>query len=202
MAHELTDLPDADGANISLRPPEPTRRKLIFDFTAGVILPVLCFAFDPIVFRPSLCLGPILGGLGTFTYIGGALCMTAFTLWLVAGRRLSRVLTYLAGIFLTASLAALALGLVLLPFSFIGLAALGLGALGFIPLLTAWVYWRNSRRAWRLARERRRSTSLAQHCAMAALAIVLTIGIPATAVRLIPQQPNQVSEACARANSD
>ena len=52
----------------------------------------------------------------------------------------------ITGILYLGSILPLLLGIVLLPFSIFGVAMYGLGLLGFTPFITAYVYYRNSKR--------------------------------------------------------
>jgi hypothetical protein len=56
----------------------------------------------------------------------------------------------LSGLFFLASIISLAIGIVLFPFSLLGLIVL-IGALGFTPLFTAFVYLRNAIRSYETA---------------------------------------------------
>jgi membrane protease YdiL (CAAX protease family) len=70
---------------------------------------------------------------------------------------------------------------VLLPFSAIGLLAFGLGLLGFIPFVTALVYLRNARQAWRQARAQHMAWPLAGRLALAVAGLAVTVLLPAIA---------------------
>lgn len=129
----------------------PTREQLKFDITFGFVLPVACFAFDPFVFRGFAGGGGILERFQSFTYALTALEMLALCVWLVARGRLGEWATAAGGVLLAGALFCYAVGLVLLPFSIVGLIFI-VGALGFTPFLTGFVYLRNGARAVRLAR--------------------------------------------------
>ena len=127
---------------------QTTRKQTIFDVLFGVVLPVLCFIFDPIVFRGNFFGGvPLFGQLQFLAYTVAFIEITTLLIWLVWRERLRRQAVALGGFLLTGALISLAIGIVLLPFSLLGLFFFGLGLLGFTPFLTFIVFWRNGRRA-------------------------------------------------------
>ena len=134
----------------------PTPTQLRFDVIFGLVLPVLCFVFDPIVFRSGG--GELFGRDGIyqsvrlFAYSASALEMATLACWLFVIRRHPAWSRPAGGVMAAGALFAFALGLAILPFSVIGLLFVGVGGLGFIPFVTALVYLRNARRALRLNR--------------------------------------------------
>ncbi len=123
----------------------PSRAQKEFDWAFGVVLPLICFAADPIVFRG----GPgeaILGEYKIFAYSLGPLSILAMTAWLLWGARLGEFRGFLGGLFLVSSLVSFAVGVAIFPYSLIGSIAL-IGLLGFTPLFSGFVYLRNSSRA-------------------------------------------------------
>jgi hypothetical protein len=124
--------------------PEPSRWQVAFDLAAGILLPLVCLAADPIVFRGDSFMPPLLGHRALLCYAAIGTSLLALALWLLCRRPAA----LLAGFLLAGALFALLLGVFLLPFSMIGLFANGLGALGLSPFLTAFVFWRNGLRAW------------------------------------------------------
>jgi hypothetical protein len=125
---------------------ESTRAQKQFDWFFGIILPVICFAFDPIVFKGE----SFLGIAKPFAYLLSFASIMAMMAWLIWGGRLKWLNGILAGFFLVGGLVSLAIGIVLFPFSLIGLVLL-IGVLGFTPLVTSIVYLRNATRAYRAA---------------------------------------------------
>ena len=117
---------------------EPLRRTL-FDLLAGVILPVLCVCYDPIVFVDA---GPV----RVLVYLAILFQVLALLAWLTFNAVANRPSGVFAGMLSVGTLLAGGIGLVMLPLSLIGLIAL-IGALGFTPFLTAYVFWRNTKRA-------------------------------------------------------
>ncbi len=129
---------------------EFTTKQKTFDWTFGIILPVICCFFDPIVFRSTGFGENLLGDFKPFAYIlsfVSIMSLLAFMLW---GRRLQWLNGFLSGLFAIGAIISLGVGVVLLPISLMGLVIL-IGALGFTPLFAAFVYWRNAVRAYKNA---------------------------------------------------
>ena len=126
--------------------PEPTLSQVIFDVTVGMILPILCLVFDPIVFRNGIIGKPLLGDYRLFAYGLIAIEVCALGGWLAAGKRAGEWCGVIGGAMLAGALFAACMGVLLLPLSVIGLVY-GIGILGFTPFVTAVIYWRNARRA-------------------------------------------------------
>lgn len=127
-----------------------TLRQRKFDWAFGVGLPVICFFFDPIVFKSGLGDRALLGKYMPFAYVLSYAAVMATIAWLLWGVRLKKFSAPLSGLFAMSALAAFAIGVVLFPFSLIGLLFL-IGAMGFTPLFTSFVFLRNSVRTFRLA---------------------------------------------------
>lgn len=154
---------------------EPSRGRIAFDIVVGIVAPILCFVFDPFVFRcPSyfLCLFP---NLRPFAYVGSGVAMITLALWLILGRRTRLYSGIVAGVLLTAALFALAIGIVLFPFSLLGLLYV-IGVFGLAPLVVAFVFLRNGVIALRCARER---ISTAAIVASALAGLIIVAGFPA-----------------------
>ena len=126
--------------------PTPTQRR--FDVLFGVVMPVLCFVFDPIVFKSEIAGdGGLFQQYQFYAYTISALEMVALcTLLFAAGRARSRPAA-LAGMLLAGAAFSLAVGMAILPFSVVGILFFFVGLLGFVPFLTAFVYLRNGWRA-------------------------------------------------------
>ena len=162
----------------------PTRAQLRFDVIFGLVLPVLCFVFDPVVFQGhSGLLGNdgIYHGVRLFAYSASALEMTTLACWLFVIRKYPAWSRPAGGVMAAGALFSFALGLAILPFSVLGLMFAGIGALGFIPFVTALVYLRNARRALRLNRAGAPVTGGAAAAFVFGLAFAL--GMPAVAQR-------------------
>lgn len=101
--------------------------------------------------------------------------MITLALWLILGRRTGLYSGIVAGVLLTAALFALAIGIVLFPFSLLGLLYV-IGVVGFAPFVVAFVLLRNGVMALRCARER---ISTAAIVASALAGLILVAGFPA-----------------------
>jgi hypothetical protein len=158
--------------------PTPAQRR--FDVTFGIVMPVLCFVFDPIVFKGDYGDGGLYRQYQFYAYTISALEMVALCAWLFAAGRAGRRPAALAGMLLAGGLFSFLVGLAILPFSLIGLLVLLIGALGFFPFLTAFVYLRNG---WRAAGAVGRAGQGSPGLAAAALAcgFLFALGVPAVA---------------------
>ncbi|HEX9960397.1 MAG TPA: hypothetical protein VGB00_05665 [Pyrinomonadaceae bacterium] len=130
---------------------ESTESQRRFDWIFGVVLPVICFAFDPVVFKGGLADEPFLGTFKPLAYVLSFVSVMAMAAWLTWGAKLKWLNAFLAGLFAVGSVISLAVGIILLPVSLLGLLVL-IGILGFTPLLTALVFLRNSARAFHAAK--------------------------------------------------
>lgn len=162
-----------------------TRAQLRFDVIFGLVLPVLCFVFDPIVFRSFG--GDLFGRDGVyrevrlFAYSASALEMATLACWLFVIRKYPAWSRPAGGVMAAGAFFSFALGVAILPFSIIGLLFVGVGALGFIPFVTALVYLRNARRALRFNRT---GTPVRGGAAVAfAFGLAFALGMPAVAQR-------------------
>ncbi|MBS1798022.1 MAG: hypothetical protein JSS81_29650 [Acidobacteria bacterium] len=126
--------------------PAATTAQITFDWILGVVLPVACFVFDPIIFKTDGPAGALFGTFKPFAYLLSFVSVMAMAAWLIWGPRLKRLSAVLAGLFFTGSLVSLVVGLVLLPFSLIGLIIF-IGIFGFTPFFCAFIYLRNGLRA-------------------------------------------------------
>ena len=128
-----------------------TPGQIIFDVVVGAIIPILLLIFDPVVFRNGeLCQASALQGDGLFAYLAIGLGILALFGWLFIDTLKHNGTAFIAGILLTGALFAAGVGIAILPLSVFGLLAL-VGAFGFLPFFTAFVYFRNGVRAFRTA---------------------------------------------------
>lgn len=127
---------------------EPTRRQKQYDWFFGVVMPVICFFFDLGIFSSYFGGDAIFGTFKPFAYLLSFFAIIAMMAWLIWGEQLKWISAFIAGLLLTSGIVALVIGVVLLPFSLMGLVLL-VGALGFTPLFTGIVYLRNGVRAMR-----------------------------------------------------
>lgn len=126
---------------------EPTIRQTRFDWAFGVVLPLVCIAADPFVFRSWSGMGQaMLGRYTIFAYTLGIVSIMSMAAWLLWGQKLGELRPYIGGLFLVGSAISLIVGVILLPYSLIGMFFL-IGFLGFTPLFSGFVYLRNAVRA-------------------------------------------------------
>jgi hypothetical protein len=131
---------------------ESTPKQKIFDWAFGVVLPVICCLFDPIVFKGTLSHnGALLGSFKPFVYLLSFVSIVLMMLFLLFGSKLKWFNAVLAGLFMIVSAISLILGITLFPFSLFGLLFV-IGILGFTPLFAGLAYARNSFRAFNFAK--------------------------------------------------
>lgn len=125
----------------ALPPPRTVLRRIV-DITFGIVVPILCFIFDPTLLKlsPTVRCGiPILGNTARyFVYPAVTLGIVIFTVWLLVGSEFPQWGAFISGIFLTGAGLAIVLGV---PFVFFG----------FVAWIPGFVYWRNGRETWQLA---------------------------------------------------
>jgi hypothetical protein len=118
-----------------------------FDVTFGLILPVLCFILDPIVFKSAPILGPpILEDYQLFAYVLSTVEMGFFLVWRTFPARVNWLSPLFGGVFLLGACFSLAIGIAMLPITVLTLL-IAIGFVGLIPFVTAFVYLRNGIRA-------------------------------------------------------
>jgi hypothetical protein len=151
-----------------------TPSQLTFDIAFGIVIPILCLVFDPIVFKSGWGLG---GFLSPYRFI--AYCFVGFEIatlvaWLAVGSRTGPYAALISGALFSGAAGSLAIGVVMIPISLIGAMAMGIGLLGFMPFLTAIAFLRNGVRAARFAKQHQpgRQAALA-----AVLGAVVTVAI-------------------------
>lgn len=122
-----------------------------FAYLVGVFGPTLCLIFDPLIFQGGDEHGPILGEYRTFSYGFIGLEMAIFAFWLSAGPAFGRPSGLLSGALGVGSALAAFVGVLILPFTLMGLLA-GIGALGIIPFLVARTFFLQSKAAANVGR--------------------------------------------------
>jgi len=147
---------------------ESTNSQKKFDWIFGVILPVVCFVFDPIVFKGDAWGSAYLGTYKPFAYILSFVSVMAMSAWLIWGEKLKWFNAFLAGLFIVGGVVSLSLGIILSPISLLGLIIL-VGALGFTPMFSAVVYLRNSLRAYQAAKPFLEKSVLTRSFALSAI---------------------------------
>jgi hypothetical protein len=127
---------------------ETTTPQIVFDVLMGAVAPVLCYLFDPIVFTGRFDT-PLFPDYQTFAYVLSAAQIFLLCVWLVLRPENHIGRGMIAGALMGGAIFCVAIGVILAPFSLIGLM-LGIGIFGFTPFVTAFVYVRNSIRASRI----------------------------------------------------
>ncbi len=107
----------------------------------GIVLPLVCLALDPIVFKAGFG-APMMPTLRIAAYALISLSMASLAAWL----SLRRLPSLFCGFLGAGCVFASGLGIILLPMTFMGLLAF-IGILGFSPFLTAAIYWHCARQA-------------------------------------------------------
>lgn len=177
-----------------------TTPQLKFDVAFGVVLPVLCFVFDPAVFKGGFAgsaLIPELAQYKILVYLFSGLSIVTLSLWLVMGSRIGWPGGVVAGVLLSGSLCSLLIGLLILPLTLFGLLLL-IGVLGFIPFVTSFVYLRNSVRASNRAKV---SSGRPRLAASLLLGAALAVGPPALAHRQLSREVTRLMDALLRGDA-
>jgi hypothetical protein len=158
---------------------QPTpRRSFVFDMLFGVIVPLLCLIFDPAVFKSSdgFFQGGLLSQFRVFAYVAIGIGVSALALWLFFQQRMKQWGAAFSGIFRIGYLSSALLGIVLIPFSIMGILLGGIGILGFLPIITSFTFHRNWHRARQAAKLQTPEKSTRKIAIAAAL---LTLALPA-----------------------
>jgi hypothetical protein len=154
-------------------------RSPTFSIVAGIIAPIACFALQPSPWsdEPSM-LPPLefVNNFWLFSYSIIGLEMLVLALRLAFGARLGVWNAPIAGVLFAGALFAGGIELLLLPFSLPGLVVI-IGALGFVPFLTAVVYFAHSIEAYHDARV----SGVTRVMRFALLGGLLIIGVPTVA---------------------
>lgn len=130
---------------------QPTNSQTTFDLIYGVLLPIACFLFDPLVFKGDWWGAAMLGTYKPFAYILSFTSIMSMLAWLIWRDRLKGVAAPLAGLFAVSGIVSLIIGIIIAPLSLLGLIVL-IGALGLTPLFSSIVYLRNAVRAYHAAK--------------------------------------------------
>lgn len=164
-----------------------TTKQVVFDIAFGIVMPVFCLLADPILFKGIFGRG-IAENFRMFAYslVGfEILCLVA---WLVAGRRSAILSATLSAAMMMGALFALAIGIVLIPFSIIGIFFV-IGVFGFSPWFTAMVFARNALRAYNFAKPQLGKITLA---AAIAVGVIVTSTAPLAAHGLQVRAHNKI----------
>jgi hypothetical protein len=176
-----------------------TRPQVVFDVIFGIVAPVLCFYFDPFVFRQS-GIGGIGGGawfpqLDVLVYSFAAIEISFLILVMMGAKLPPWFYGFAAGILVVGFVFCFLIGMALLPFSVIGLIIYLIGLLGLIPFFTGIVYLRNLKLAHHLATLQ---TDPSRRLAPAVLGMIVALAIP---VALHKDRNRAVRQAIAQLQS-
>ncbi len=151
-----------------------TDAQQIFDVVFGLIAPILCFYFDPIVFKGSFVRESTIQSYQLFAYGVTAVEVSVLAVWLLFGDRLGGWSRPVGGVLISGAVFSAAIGVAILPLSIIGLI-LVIGIFGFIPFITAFVYLRVG---WRALKSEESTTPVSWANALL-IGAILSLGIPA-----------------------
>ena len=127
--------------------PNRTGAQDLFDLIFGLVLPILCFVADPIIFKSFPIFGPALfEDYQLFAYVVSTVEMGFFLVWRTFPARMNSLSPLFAGVLLAGGGFSLLIGLLMLPATLISMLYL-IGILGLIPFFSAFVYLRNGIRA-------------------------------------------------------
>lgn len=133
-----------------------TSGQLGYDIVFGLVLPVLCFLMDPVVFNNRFAREGFSSGISEFktvTYCFSAIAIVSLSVSFFTGRRSPCLSALLGGVLLVGAIGSFAIGVLILPLSLPGILFMFIGLLGFIPFFTAFAYFRNARRSLREAKD-------------------------------------------------
>jgi len=123
-----------------------TSNQVWFDSFFGIVGPLLCLMLDPIAFKGDVLGRPMMEDYQIFAYLFSGIEMVLLALWLLTRVKSSLLSSFLGGVFMAGGFFCAVLGAILLPYSLLGLMVV-IGALGFTPFLTGFVFFRNGYRA-------------------------------------------------------
>jgi hypothetical protein len=120
-----------------------------FDAIFAIIMPILVLAADPFVFKGGIFGRSLLEDYQLIAYVISTVEIGFFLGWRTFRKRVSKFAAVFGGLFLVGATFSAVIGLLILPYSVFGLMAL-IGALGFTPFFTAFVFLRNGIRAMKV----------------------------------------------------
>jgi hypothetical protein len=173
-----------------------TEPQQVFDLAFGVIAPVLCFYFDPIVFKSGFIGQPILQPYQLFTYAVTALEVPLFAVSMLFGSRLGMWFRIIGGALISGSVFSAVIGVMILPYSLMGLTMV-IGFLGFIPFVTAFVYLRVG---WRVLKHESK-TPAGSLVGAILVGVILSLGTPALVSLYIARSASHSIDTILHGNS-
>ena len=136
-----------------LRPSDRFAQEVQYDLTWGLVMPVVFFLVDPLVFKPE---GSIwspavqglppqdrelvarLGGWGYFAYAFAGWQMATLAAWLLLRKRSGRLAAFLTGSMFVGLQFIAVVGVFLMPAAALGLLPFGVGIVFATPAMMAW----------------------------------------------------------------
>lgn len=190
-----------DIASVTVKPPKkfwarqfqevPTETQKKFDWAFGVMLPIVCFYFDPIVFSGHSFGLPIFAGYKAFAYLMSFVAIMSMIAWLLWREKVKWLGAALAGVFAAGGIVSLCVGIRLFPISLIG-ALLIIGVFGFTPLIAGVIYLRNAVRVFRVAKLSLQKTLLVNTFLLTA---IFTSVVPYVVNKEIASAMNTITES-------
>lgn len=171
-----------------------THPQLVFDVVFGIAAPILCFYFDPIVLKGRDAVYP---SLQLFAYGVTVLAVPLFVLSLIFSSRVGVWSRLIGGALINGAVFSAIIGVAILPFSLMGLMVMLIGALGFIPFVTAFIYLRVGWRAFQTGEPTPRSAWMNA----VFVGAILTIAVPALASFYVSRTASQSIEAIIHGDS-
>ncbi|HKS08422.1 MAG TPA: hypothetical protein VJS13_02675 [Pyrinomonadaceae bacterium] len=127
--------------------PNRTGAQDVFDVTFGLVLPILCFIVDPVVFKSLPVFAPaLLGDYQLLAYVVSTVEMGFFLVWRTFPHKVNWLSPLFAGVFIGGACFSLVIGIVILPATVVAMLFV-IGILGLMPFFSAFVYLRNGIRA-------------------------------------------------------
>lgn len=127
--------------------PNTTGTQDVFDVSFGLVLPIICFLVDPIVFKSPAILGPpLLEDYQLTAYLVSTVEMGFFLVWRTFRAKVTALSPLFAGVFWAGAIFSALIGVAILPVTLWALMIV-IGLPGFMPFLSAFVYFRNGVRA-------------------------------------------------------
>jgi hypothetical protein len=147
-------------------------KRFLVDMLWGIVLPLLCFAYDPGLFHSPV---PILARIANMIMATALWQMVLLMVWICRGSMGPIGNGSMAGGMFVGSILA---GLIAVPYTLVAIFSVwlfGVSLPGFVPVMTTWVYSRNWNQASflvpKLGRDRRRFD-----CAFALSLVVAALG--------------------------
>lgn len=172
--------------------PVSTPHQVAFDVMFGILMPLLCFYFDPGILRESTGLNLPRLPHALFIYGMSAVAISTLIIWLFCAPWMKSAAAIVAGVFAAGAVCANTIGSIMAPITLLGLIFI-IGILGFVPFFTGFVYLRNAIRAVDLANTYLRMPALV---GAVVIGLLIAAGLPAigefAVSRIVTQSLNQI----------